>query len=222
MVMTLSEFECKVFKKLSPNSQVVIVANGTDIPAAIDYRSEGRQGAMFVGSRKMHKGFDVLAQSDHLFFNAGITLTAVTDTLALDGFRGISCTGPVSKLELERLYASSRVCAIPSVYEAFSIVAIEAIAHGTPIVVSDGVRVSDRFVGMPFCRIVKRGPGFARRFFEELKYFASLSPEEFHFVSSEARNTAKKFGWAETTDAMVMAVERLMATNVRQSGASQA
>ena len=45
--------------------------------------------------------------------------------------------------ELEELYRSSSLVVIPSQYEAFSLVALEALSVSTPVVMSDKVRIAD-------------------------------------------------------------------------------
>lgn len=45
--------------------------------------------------------------------------------------------------ELQRLYSEAALVVIPSKYEAFSYVALEAFFYGTPVVMSDRVRIAD-------------------------------------------------------------------------------
>ena len=49
----------------------------------------------------------------------------------------------ISNDELKHLYAEVSLLVVPSKYEAFSYVTLEALAMGTPVVVSDRVRVAD-------------------------------------------------------------------------------
>lgn len=49
----------------------------------------------------------------------------------------------ISDDELENLYSKASLVAIPSRYEAFSYVALESMMHGTPVVMSDRVRIGD-------------------------------------------------------------------------------
>lgn len=53
----------------------------------------------------------------------------------------------ISDVDLERLYEHAAAVVIPSRYEAFSLVALEALSHHTPIVISDRVRISDYLKG---------------------------------------------------------------------------
>lgn len=49
----------------------------------------------------------------------------------------------LSDEELGQLYAQASLLVIPSMYEAFSYVALEAFSYGTPVVMSDRVRIAD-------------------------------------------------------------------------------
>ena len=57
---------------------------------------------------------------------------------------GLRCrfTGPVSRQQLPELYAEARVLALPSRFESFSIVALEAMAAGRPVVCTDRTGVA--------------------------------------------------------------------------------
>lgn len=54
----------------------------------------------------------------------------------------------VPQKELERLYKEASLLVIPSRYEAFSYAAIEALSHGTPVVMSERVRIADYLSGV--------------------------------------------------------------------------
>lgn len=49
----------------------------------------------------------------------------------------------ISQEELKRLYKTADLTVIPSRYEAFSLVAVESLCYGTPILISDRVRIAD-------------------------------------------------------------------------------
>lgn len=53
----------------------------------------------------------------------------------------------ISDIELNKLYEQVSAVVIPSRYEAFSLVALEALSHHTPIVISDRVRIGDYLTG---------------------------------------------------------------------------
>lgn len=53
----------------------------------------------------------------------------------------------ISQVELNNLYEQASLVVIPSRYEAFSYVALEAITHGTPVVMSSNVKIADHLSG---------------------------------------------------------------------------
>ncbi len=68
----------------------------------------------------------------------------------------------ISNEELSDLYRQSSLLVIPSLYEASSYVALEALSVGTPVVMSERVRIADHLVN-----------------FEGIKIFNLDSPDEF-------------------------------------------
>ena len=54
----------------------------------------------------------------------------------------------ISNEELEVLYDNAALVIVPSRYEAFSFVALEALSHGTPVLISDRVRIADHLGGV--------------------------------------------------------------------------
>lgn len=59
--------------------------------------------------------------------------------------------------ELAALYSEAAVLVIPSKYEAFSYVALEALSYGTPVVMSERVRIADYLSGCQGVFIFKYG-----------------------------------------------------------------
>ncbi len=102
-----------------------------------------------VGRMVYEKGADVLVEA------APQVLSQAPDARFVIGGRGplfpslsqridvmnlhdkVMLTGYLSDEERDRLYAVADVCVFPSRYEPFGIVALEAMAAGTPVVVSD-------------------------------------------------------------------------------------
>lgn len=102
-----------------------------------------------VGRLVYEKGADLLVES------AALVLSQVADVRFVIGGRGplfaslgqriaamhlddkVTLTGFLSEEERDQLYVVADVCVFPSRYEPFGIVALEAMAAGTPVVVSD-------------------------------------------------------------------------------------
>ena len=63
----------------------------------------------------------------------------------------------ISDSELYELYSEASLVVIPSRYEAFSYVALEAFSFGTPVVMSERVRIADYLKGLHGYSIFKYG-----------------------------------------------------------------
>ena len=63
----------------------------------------------------------------------------------------------ISDEELAGLYSQASLLVIPSVYEAFSYVALEAFSYGTPVVMSERVRIADYLKGVKGYSIFRYG-----------------------------------------------------------------
>lgn len=63
----------------------------------------------------------------------------------------------ISEEELLRLYREASLLVVPSRYEAFSYVSVEALSCNTPIVTSDKVRITDYFKDCNYVRVFKYG-----------------------------------------------------------------
>lgn len=97
---------------------------------------------LFAGNTKRHKGLDVLVRAyDALVARrADVDLVLVGGDVGADVARrpGVRTPGFVDRRDLAALYRLARVVAVPSLYEGFGLTALEAMACGTPVVVSDG------------------------------------------------------------------------------------
>lgn len=63
----------------------------------------------------------------------------------------------ISDAELANLYMQASVLVIPSKYEAFSYAALEAMTYGTPVLMSDRVRIADYLQGVRGYQVYRYG-----------------------------------------------------------------
>lgn len=103
---------------------------------------------LFVGSLKPAKGFDVLLEALCSMANSNIFINLVVATQ--DSPPNISSLPisvkfikPISDLELRCLYKAAQVVVVPSLFESFCLVAVESMAVGTPLILSDSGGFSD-------------------------------------------------------------------------------
>ena len=189
-------------------ARVRVIANGIDAPAAVP-RRPAREGAkrlvLLVGRLVYEKGFQVAldalpavlaAVPGARFTVAGSgpyegELRARAERLGLLergdflGWRGDAA--------LAELYARADVCAVPSLYEPFGLVALEAMAAGCPVVAADtgGLR---EVVPDGTGRRVRPGHAgdLARALVDVL-----ADPDAAARVAATARAHAAGFAWAD-------------------------
>lgn len=133
------------------HEQIAIIPNGVslDSQSSIPGLNDRGNNIFFIGRLVPEKGV-------HVLINAmPIVLQQFPDARLLIGGRGpcydelatqaeelgikpaVSMLGYIDDKHKERLYREAAVAVFPSLYEPFGIVALEAMAAGTPVVVSD-------------------------------------------------------------------------------------
>ncbi len=130
-------------------SKCVYIPNGIDAKALLPKRSRkpGRRIG-FVGYMHEHKGVQFLLRamkiikervpgSSLYMIGSGNTTKFMEMARKLKIEKNVHFLGNVSRTELVRMYKTFDVFALPSQYEGFGIAALEAMASGVPIVVSD-------------------------------------------------------------------------------------
>lgn len=145
---------------LSHFVKYVMVAAGYDatkitvVPPGVERRddSHGRPGdaAVFVGRLERYKGAQVLLDAARLLSAKGTAAPcpyvkiigegSAREALEAQarGIRNVAFDGFLAGEALEAAYASARVVVVPSLwYEPFGLVALEAMARGIPVIVSD-------------------------------------------------------------------------------------
>jgi glycogen(starch) synthase len=142
----------------TPNDKIVTIPNGVDpdkFSQPFDkeafrrkYASPDEKLVLYVGRMVYEKGLGVLVEAAHKVLrsiNAKFVLVGeghLKDTLSkvvLD--EGLAhklyFTGYLDDNEVKLLFRTADVCVVPSLFEPFGIVCLEAMAAGTPVVVSN-------------------------------------------------------------------------------------
>jgi D-inositol-3-phosphate glycosyltransferase len=147
--------------------RISVVACGVDLglfkpidrEAARDaLRLNGKKMVLFVGRIEPLKGVDILlaaaaqlgGESDFQVFIVGGDGTASAEMRRLQGLASelgvsgrVSFLGPVDHDRLPLFYNAADICVVPSYYESFGLVALEAMACGTPVVASSASSVPE-------------------------------------------------------------------------------
>ena len=125
---------------------------------------------LFVGRADPVKGLDNLLQAVSLLKDRddfqliviggdNTSMQGVKQTISASGKYAISdrihLVGPVPHDQMYLYYNAADFCVIPSYYESFSLVALEAIACSTPILATDVGEVRDISHRCPLCHIIE-------------------------------------------------------------------
>ena len=144
VVTTINNEDTRFFRTLHKRVE--------QIPHWNDYKEEAHHVAdrhprmvLFVGRIDDHvKGFLQLAALPENSYDIHCVGSGNQPFSRADITRHIN----ISVNELQQLYQQASVLVVPSKYEAFSFVALEAMVQGTPVVMSDRVRIADYLAGL--------------------------------------------------------------------------
>jgi glycosyltransferase involved in cell wall biosynthesis len=145
-ILTINREEYKFFRKYNKNCH--LIPHWIDRPY-LPKNIHKENNLLFVGRNDPNKNLKFLYNLPKYTY----TVTCVTDKRPIrDDF--IFCKN-IDDVELNLLYDFASLVIVPSRYEAFSFVALEALTHGTPILISDRVRISDYLNNISGCTIFK-------------------------------------------------------------------
>ncbi len=134
-----------------PAERVTVVGGGlnfAELPPPAP-AGEHEPAILFVGREWRRKGGDVLIEAFRRIRaeRPEVKLTIVGTDEAPRDVDGVEVLGPIADRDrLARLYAAARVFCVPSRYEPFGLVYVEAMAHGLPVVAADVGAVSEAVV----------------------------------------------------------------------------
>ncbi len=164
-VISISKDNCALIEERFPEEKekIVMMRNGYDPgifyphrysrPEVLNHYGikeeeyEGRQIVSFAGKLANFKGIDILLRAAKIYEDTVPSLTLIAGdgdekeilhSLAEElGLKSVRFLGNVSQEELRKLYNIADVNLVPSRREPFGLVAIEAMACGTPVIASD-------------------------------------------------------------------------------------
>ncbi len=147
-LLPLTEHTKQRLEKLNPRAKIQIIPNGTE-EHFVDIVRQPKQYFLYLGRVDIfNKGLDLLAESMSVFFKNNTSMELVVagggNQADEDAFKilleekgimsRVRFVGYVRGTEKEKLYAEATAVLIPSRWEQMSIVALEALAIGQPIV----------------------------------------------------------------------------------------
>ncbi len=164
MVFTFSEFARRsmIEDYGCPRERVAAIGAGANqLVASVHGKEYGSRRALFVGSPFALKGGDNLLSAwrlvhDHIP-DAELILVGPKRDPAPGFGRGVNWRGRVDRTELARLYESATLFVLPSLFDAWGHVFVEAMGHGLPCIGSDCCAMPELIDDGVSGRLVARG-----------------------------------------------------------------
>lgn len=137
--------------KINPNARVLVIPHGVDT-RTFTPSANGHKRLLFVGRITRIKRLDVLIDALR-YLDRGIELTVAggpaRDEHTYESIqtyaRGlpIDFIGTVPHAQLDRLYRASSIVIMPSFYESFGLVALEAMSSARPVIGFQGTGLAE-------------------------------------------------------------------------------
>ena len=138
-IVTINNEDTRFFGKYHPNVKKIPHWSTTDTNVLDEVEKQDNM-VLFIGRNDTNKGIEHLyTLSDNCQVHCVCKGTVKRDDFILHQNLGDA--------ELACLYRQASVVVVPSRYEAFSLVALEALQHHTPVVISERVRIGDYLKG---------------------------------------------------------------------------
>jgi glycosyltransferase involved in cell wall biosynthesis len=204
-------------------AKVVVIPNGVDVhfvQGAIDADTQRKLALQWemaagsghtlrgisVGRLEANKGFAYLLRALHraadelpadwgwLIVGDGSLRGELESLCAELGLSGhLRFTGSVSDAELHNLYSLSNLFAHPTLYEGSSLVTLEAMAHGLPVVASAVGGIPDKVLEGETGFLVQPADGAALA--DRIEWLATRPDEAAEMGARGRLLAADKFGW---------------------------
>lgn len=149
MIITLNKEDTAFFRRY--NSHVQMIPHWLDSMKESSEERKSSNMLLFVGRIDGNKGLEYLYSLPIGLYK----IHCVTDGVIYRS--DFIVHRNISDMELAQLYHQAALVIVPSRYEAFSYVALEALSSGTPVVMSNRVRIADYLKGVEGVRIFPYG-----------------------------------------------------------------
>lgn len=216
-VLVPSEFTATRLRELAPRTRIVVAHNGVELPPTPNpERDEGY--LLHVGHLEARKNLAMLL---HALAALPATSCPTLRLVGADAGEGrrlrelaaqlgiadrVAFLGQISDDAVQAQYAAARAVVVPSRYEGFGFAALDALAHGKPILVSDQGALAE-VVGTLGTVLPANDP---------TAWATAIQPLPAHDANAALarRERASSFAWA-TTAAAVLATWRTAAAEAK-------
>lgn len=128
----------------------------------------------------------------------------------------VSFTGFLDEADKSQLLLSAELCVIPSLYEPFGLVALEAMASGTPLIVSDTgglAEIVDH--GINGCKVP---PGDANALAFQIAQFFEKPDDATELAAAALSKISETFHWDQISTLTTETYEKLILLHPQRSG----
>lgn len=212
-IVVASELAARSYREAGlPGERVSVVPLGVDLETFRpgDRTEASGLAALFVGKMTPVKGFDVLLEAwrELAQERPAVRLRVAGQGRRPPGLPEGTVAAPVPHSELPPVYAAADVLILPSRLDGFGLVVSEALACGTPVIVSDHVGAGDLIREGVNGWIVAAGDVAALR---ARMLWCSDHLGEVRSMRTACRASIEPFGWDAYGRRFVEVVDRVLA-----------
>ncbi len=217
-LITLSEFLASQIRESGTKANIEIIANGLDNEILDRTFEKSEEHILFLGRLDIfHKGLDILLkayakiadQIPYKLLLAGSGVARETETikrlikqLGIEG--KVELLGKVGDIQKWRLFEKSIFTIIPSRVEGFAIVALEAMASKSPLIISN----IQGLQWIPETAAVRVASFSPEDFAQAMKELID-NPEKRKSMSQSGHETAKQYTWDNVASKYEQLIEKV-------------
>ncbi len=213
LVISPTGQEAHAIMTLYPEAKIFSVPHGVDA-TQFTPSPNGHNNILFVGRIDPIKGMHLLIEAMRIM-ERGVTLTVVGGAAKDKGSAGemasyaaglpVEFVGPVRHERLREYYKNSALLVIPSYYESFGLVGLEAMASGRPVVGFSHTGLQET-VGDDAGILVSMGPRNLARAIDKLVADADLRQK----MGRTGRKKSVMYDWARIALKYARIYEKIM------------
>ncbi len=202
-LVVLTESEKDFFVQYFDENKIKMIPNG--ITRSLTLRAKEKpdeNSILFIGRDDHNKRLDFIESQRTYFECHHIKCHIVTNEEKVSNdifiyYKDLSST------QLKKLYEKCTLLVVPSKYEAFSLVALEAMSYGTPILISDHVQMKSYLSDNDeFNKIFKYDDN--KDFQNKLTSILQIDPKSYKELANKNIQFSKSFEWNKIVEELLV------------------